>query len=147
MSRAPLTRRRALVRGVTAAVVGTSAGCAGGTASSDRRTVTMTDELRFDPETTRIEPGTTVTWENTSEANHTVTATGESVPADAAYFASGGFASERAARDHGNDGLVEPAGTYSHAFAVPGSYDYVCLPHERSGMTGSVVVATPEESG
>jgi plastocyanin len=138
-----LTRRQVLVRGATVALTGSIAGCVGGSGSNES-TVTMTEDLRFDPETITVSPETTVVWENPSEANHTVTAIETSIPEGASYFASGGFDSEQAARNDSNEGLVEPGGTYSHTFSVTGSYDYVCLPHEQSGMVGTVTVTDGE---
>lgn len=141
-----LTRRRVLVGGVAAGFLGSLAGCSRGSGGSNRRTVTMTDGLDFDPETVRIDVGTTVVWENPSSSNHTVTAVGETLPESANYFASGGFDSESAARNGDGEGLVAPDETYSHTFRVPGEFDYVCLPHETTGMTGTVVVEEGGES-
>jgi len=107
----------------------------------------MTEDLRFDPETIRIDAGATVVWENTTEIKHTVTALEGETPEKAAYFASGGFDSERAAREQQNEGLIAPDGSYEHAFDATGTFEYVCLPHEESGMKGSVEVSRPNESG
>lgn len=95
-------------------------------------TVTMgfTD---FNPVSVRIRTGETVQWRNTSIIDHTVTAD-PSLAADprnvvlpdgAAAFHSGNI----------------PAGqVWSHTFTVPGTYRYVCLPHENKGMIGTVMV-------
>jgi plastocyanin len=97
------------------------------------------------PETVRISTGETVQWRNTGARAHTVTAYGGTIPDGAAYFASGGFDSEEAARDawfeSGNDnGRLVSGDTFTHRFEVPGQYDYFCVPHEQQGMVGSVVV-------
>ncbi|WP_232688366.1 plastocyanin/azurin family copper-binding protein [Halobacterium zhouii] len=89
--------------------------------------------------------GDTVIWANTGSRNHTVTAYGSGIPDDAAYFASGGFDSEQAARDAWSEhiadaGNVSPGETYEHTFEVPGDYHYFCIPHESAGMIGKVVV-------
>ncbi|MEF8757426.1 MAG: plastocyanin/azurin family copper-binding protein [Halobacteriales archaeon] len=146
MTETILTRRRALVRGTTAILAVSTAGCLDGSGSSDRATVTMTDDLSFDPETVRIEIDATVVWENTTSIDHTVTALEKTLPEKATYFASGGFDSECEARENPNAGLVELDGTYEHPFRHSGTYGYVCLPHERSGMTGTVVVTENEGS-
>lgn len=104
----------------------------------------MTDDLRFEPETLRVSTDTAVVWKNPTSANHTVTAIMERIPENATYFASGNFDSEREARDHSNTGLIRPDETYTHRFREPGTYDYVCLPHEQSGMTGTIVIDAGE---
>lgn len=140
-----LTRRGALLRGASAVLAGSVAGCLSGSQANGEPTVTMTDDLRFDPESIEVTAGTTIVWENPSRANHTVTAT--EIPTDAHYFASGGFFSEQKARDDSNGGLIKPGGSYSHTVRVPGSYEYVCLPHEQSGMTGTVTVTDTDKRG
>ena len=100
----------------------------------------MTQGFAFDPERLRVDPGTTVRWVNDSEVGHTVTAYEEGIPERAGYFASGGFDSERAARNDVREGLLAAGETYEHTFDVGGTYEYFCVPHEGSGMTGTVVV-------
>jgi len=112
------------------------AGCSGDGSSGN--SVDMTEALAFDPDSITVEVGTTVTWENVGSVGHTVTAYGDELPADAAYFASGGFASEAAARESINGGIVESDESYTHTFGVAGEYGYFCVPHEGSGMTGTV---------
>ncbi|MFB6096052.1 MAG: plastocyanin/azurin family copper-binding protein [Haloferacaceae archaeon] len=142
--------RRAYLRAVAGTVAvggaGPLAGCAGsspstgGSGSGDGvRTVEMVD-LAFAPEEVAVEAGTTVRWRNASNVDHTVTAYADEIPADADYFASGGFDTESAARADIVGGLVEPGETYEHALSVPGRYGYCCLPHEGSGMVGVVRV-------
>ena len=132
--------RRAILRFSSGVLVGTvTAGCLNNQSSSNR-TVTMTDDFGFDPETTTIETGETVRWTNTSEVDHTVTAYEDKIPAGATYFASGGFESERAARNHVTEGLIAPGAEYEHTFEAPGTYEYYCAPHESSGMVGTVQV-------
>ena len=132
--------RRAILRlsAATLTTIGT-AGCLNSQSSTDR-TVTMTGDFGFDPKIATIEPGQTVTWENTSDVDHTVTAYEDEIPDSATYFASGGFESERAARNHVTEGLIAPGGEYEHTFEEPGAYEYYCVPHEGSGMVGTVQV-------
>lgn len=100
----------------------------------------MTDDFGFEPKIATIETGETVTWTNESDVAHTVTAYGDRIPGGAAYFASGGFDSERAARTHLDEGLVDSGETYEHTFEQSGTYEYFCIPHESSGMVGTVQV-------
>lgn len=126
--------RRSLLRlaGATAVPI---AGCSG---DGGGNRVEMTDEFEFDPASLTVDVGETVTWENVGSVGHTVTAYGEGIPADAAYFASGGFDSEDAARAALGEGIVEADGTYAHTFEVAGRYEYFCIPHEGSGMKATV---------
>lgn len=97
----------------------------------------------FRPADIEVGVGETVVWENTSDRPHTVTAYEKSLPEGAEYFASGEFDSEEAAREDWFDGMagsIEAGETYSHTFEVAGEYLYFCIPHERAGMTGTVVV-------
>lgn len=134
--------------GSAAATVGL-AGCAGVGGEPDHD---AGDEPDYDvgmlatayrPQEITVSVGETVVWENTSTRGHTVTAYENAIPDEAEYFASGGYDSEEAAReawpgDFG--GRLETGDRYSHTFAVPGRYEYVCLPHETGGMVGTVVV-------
>jgi len=132
-------RRRDVLRlGVSSLAATATAGCLGGPPSS--ATVGMTTDFAFDPEAVTVAAGGTVTWTNGSGVGHTVTAYGDRIPDAGSYFASGGFDSERAARQQLAAGLVGPDGTYEHTFETVGTYEYVCLPHESSGMTGTVTV-------
>jgi plastocyanin len=130
-----MRRRRFLTAGGIA-LGGGVAGCSG---DGGGRTVTMAD-LAFDPERLSIPTGATVTWGNESDVEHTVTAYADEVPARAAYFASGGFESERAARANVEQGLLAPGERYGHTFETPGEFRYYCIPHEGSEMVGTIAV-------
>ena len=95
--------------------------------------IRMTGDLTFEPATVTVPAGSTVKWENTSSIPHTATAD----PAQAAD-------PERVELPQGaepfNSGLVQPGGSYTHTFTVPGRYQYFCIPHEAAGMIGTVVV-------
>lgn len=132
------TRRTFVQFGVAIATSGISGCPNGGSATS--RTAEMATEFTFDPETITIAPGGTVTWTNTSDVDHTVTAYGDGIPDAATYFASGGFESERSARDHVNEGRIAPDDEYEQAFEQPRTYRYYCIPHEGSGMIRTVRV-------
>lgn len=134
-----LMKRRNLLRFTGTALSVGLAGCLNNSPPGSR-TVNMTDNLVFEPETVTIIQGGTVTWENSGSVNHTVTAYEDDIPDDATYFASGGFDSEQAARQEISAGLLGPGETFEHTFKVTGTYDYYCIPHESSGMAGTVRV-------
>jgi plastocyanin len=112
-----------------AAPVPTHAPSAGG----DTVFVDMGNTLRFAPETVRVRVGQTVVWRNTSDIMHTVTAD----PARAQVAASVRLPAGAPPFD---SGALEPGAAFAHRFTVAGEYRYFCIPHERAGMTGAVVV-------
>lgn len=130
-------RRREALRALGGAVTVGIAGCLGG--SGGPKTVDMVG-LEFRPRRVSVPVGGTVEWVNESDLGHTVTAYGDRLPAGAAYWASGGFGSESAARTDLEGGLIAADGTYSHTFETAGEHPYFCVPHEGSGMTGVVAV-------
>ena len=135
-------QRRTFLQSVGAVALAGLAGCLGGGSAAQEYDVGMSAKA-FHPPQIEVTPGTTVTWLNTSKQGHTVTAYGQSLPADAAYFASGGFESEQAAREawgSGNGGTLFEGQSFEHTFEVAGEYAYFCIPHERGGMVGTVVV-------
>ncbi|PSP55214.1 halocyanin [Halobacteriales archaeon QS_1_67_19] len=97
----------------------------------------------FRPSELEVSVGETVVWRNTGNRRHTVTAYEGRVPDEAEFFASGGFDSEQAAREAWRDefgGSIDSGETYERTFEVPGEYHYFCIPHEPSGMVGTIVV-------
>lgn len=100
--------------------------------------VQMTDQMRFQPSRITVREGTTVEWRNTSRAPHTVTADPRkaqdpksvALPEGAKPFDSG---------------RIPPGERFEHTFKVPGTYRYVCIPHETRGMIGEVVVQSRGE--
>lgn len=142
--------RRGFLTGAGAAAL--SAKAAGTAGAQQTRTIEMTDNLVFDPDDTTVPPGTTVVWENVGRIGHSVTAYEEDIPADAAYFASGGFDDEQTARNSyaagdPDSGDVGGGATFEHTFEVEGEYEYFCVPHESVGMIASLTVGTDEGDG
>ncbi|WP_049968230.1 plastocyanin/azurin family copper-binding protein [Haloferax prahovense] len=135
-----MNRRDILKLGGSALVATAIAGCSSNTNPDGTAHVSMNEDFAFDPKTLTVSAGTTVRWVNESEVGHTVTAYEDEIPTEAPYFASGGFESERAARNDVSGGLLATDETYEHTFDVTGTYAYVCIPHESSGMTGTITV-------
>jgi plastocyanin len=97
----------------------------------------------YQPREITVAVGETVVWENTSARAHTVTATAGGIPDAAEFFASGGFddyESAKAAWDADFGGILESGDRFEHTFTVPGTYEYVCIPHREGGMFGTVIV-------
>jgi plastocyanin len=88
-------------------------------AGAEGRTVTIKTFI-FRPNPLRLKPGTKVTWHNTDDIVHTVTAGRRGHP-------TGAF-----------DAQLNLGDTFSSTFTKPGTYPYVCTIH--MGMDAEVVV-------
>jgi plastocyanin len=133
-------------RGFLASVAGAVGVAATGEAAAQEntRTINMTDDLVFAPDSAAVKPGTTVVWENVGSIGHSVTAYEDDIPEEAEFFASGGLDSEQAARDaYPDQGDVAGGESYEQTFEVEGTYDYFCIPHESVGMIATLEV-TPD---
>lgn len=130
----PFTMRRYFgARGVVAAPTHEPADRGAADDSAIAAEVTMTNRLEFSPDTVVIQVGSTVRWTNTSVLPHTVTADPEkAVRPDNVQLPDGA-----PPFDSGN---MDPGAVFVHTFTVPGTYRYVCVPHELAGMVGVVVV-------
>jgi plastocyanin len=135
--------RRTFVATVGTGVTIGIAGCLdGGAEAAGDHDVGMTIDS-FRPEELTVEAGTTVTFRNTSSHGHTVTAFQDAYPDEAEYFASGGYATEAAARrdyENNNGGVLDQGDRFEHEFPVPGRYDYFCIPHLDVDMIGAIEV-------
>jgi len=80
-------------------------------------------EFVFDPDAVRIKPGTLVRWLWESDG-HSVTPVAQPDGAD--------WTGVEAAENDGH--------SHEFTFETPGTYEYVCEPHEGAGMRGYVVV-------
>ena len=77
----------------------------------------------FDPAEIRIDPGTTVIW-NWESGSHDLYP--DDIPSRSDW--------------EGVDEREEPDYQHMHTFVHPGTYEYVCTPHEDQGMVGSIEV-------
>lgn len=137
-----MQRRRFLAAAGTGALAA-GGGCMGLLARGERPEYDVgMRAVAFEPASVTVSVGEEVVWYNNSSRAHSVTAYAASLPADADYFASGGFDSERAARKawRKGDGIITSGQSYAHTFEVAGDYRYFCIPHEQGGMVGTVHV-------
>jgi len=96
--------------------------------------VKMTDKPpRFVPGKVTIKVGSTVEWINNTKSLHSATFDPKhaQIPADVVL--------PKGAKPF-DSGFMAPGAKYSHEFTVAGTYKYVCIPHEKDGMVGVVVV-------
>jgi plastocyanin len=137
--------RRSFLAAATSGVAAGIAGCAGVFEPSlpeSEYDIGMR-AAAFVPAKATVTVGDTLVWGNNNDRPHTVTSYEDGIPEAATFFASGGFDSEAAARDGYNtdiSGAIDPGETYEHTFEVPGTYSYLCIPHETAGMVGTVEV-------
>ncbi len=103
-------------------------------AASNPVVITMADSQPFyTPAKVAIKAGETVDWVNRGQTVHSVSTSAAnaqnradtSMPKGAVPFDSG---------------FIPPGGDYRYTFTVPGTYKYFCLPHEKAGMVGVIVV-------
>lgn len=143
----PMTRRRALLLGVGAAMTTVLAACgtssSGGTAEagegtsaasaggSGGTTIRMVDGNAFDPAHLTVRVGDIVTWENASSSIHTATCDPDN-PLGVEHTLPDGA-------EPFNSGNVNPGDSIAHTFDVAGEYAYSCMLHRP--MTGHVTVA------
>lgn len=134
--------RRAALGGVGTALAAGLAGCSGLAGGPDPDTdpdviAGPRGRLAYDPAELTVSTGETVVWQFASEGHNVSCVPGHGgairLPDDAEPFAS----YPRDGAPHETDPVRS---TYEHAFEVPGEYVYVCTPHERAGMVGTIVV-------
>jgi len=87
----------------------------------------------YEPAKVTVNIGQPVEWINTGKNVHSVTL----VPDDAQNAKD---ASEPKGASTFDSGFMAPGGKFTYTFKVPGTYHYFCVPHEKAGMVGVVVV-------
>jgi plastocyanin len=95
--------------------------------------VEMNDQLTFAPRKIEVPAGGDVTWRNAGKVAHTVTA-------DESKAADPSLVSIPAGTRAWDSGLVNEGQSFSRKFDKPGTYRYICIPHEGAGMVGTVAV-------
>lgn len=87
----------------------------------------------FEPSRLSIKVGDTVEWKNVGTSIHHASTDSSSAvnPADV---------SNPAGAKPFDSGFLQPGQSFSYTFTVPGTYKYICAPHETSGMSGEVTV-------
>ena len=95
--------------------------------------VQLNDQLRFVPTEITIKAGDTVEWRNIGSIPHTVTADPRRAPSSRNVELPDGS-------EAFDSGWVIRGQWFRYTFSEPGVYRYVCLPHERARMLGTVIV-------
>ena len=101
--------------------------------SAGGNAVDMNDRLTFEPKQIEVSAGEEVTWVNIGKIGHTVTA-------DKSKAADPSLISIPARTKEWDSGFVNEKESFSRTFDEPGTYRYICIPHQGAGMVGTVVV-------
>lgn len=88
---------------------------------------------KFIPNKVTIKVGQTVKWDNNAKTLH-------SVDGDPAMALKSSDVSLPPGAKPFDSGFLKPGMTWEHTFTVPGTYKYTCVPHEKDGMNGEIVV-------
>lgn len=131
--------RRGTLAVIGAGIVGSLSGCLSGPSFPDANVIAGPDGRNvFEPAELTVQVGESVTW-GFASAGHNICCRVDDndrvkLPADTEGFASYGSG------EPPDEAFVPRGETYKHTFDVAGRYDYVCIPHDDVGMTGTVQV-------
>ena len=87
----------------------------------------------FQPASLSIKVGETVEWKNVGNSVHHASS-------DPSTAVNPGEVSNPPGAKPFDSGFLQPGQSYTYTFTVPGTYKYICAPHETSGMLGEIVV-------
>ncbi|WP_162913018.1 plastocyanin/azurin family copper-binding protein [Rhodospirillaceae bacterium SYSU D60014] len=95
--------------------------------------VEMTNGLNFSPDEITLPAGGTVEWRNTSFFTHTITV-------DPARASNPDDVRLPPGAEPFDSGEIPAGEVFRRRFTTPGTYRYVCIPHEGMGMIGTITV-------
>jgi plastocyanin len=105
-------------------------------ATAHEAMVDITEHM-FSPREITIRSGESIVWKNNTSETHTVTCDPTKVTnRDDVVMPTGAKAF--------HSGDIRPGKSYKQTFNTVGTYRYVCLPHEKDGMTGTITVRPQE---
>ena len=103
-------------------------------ASAPAIVIKMSDKPpKFLPDKVTIKAGQTVEWVNNAKTLH-------SVDGDPSMALKPSDVSLPTGAKPFDSGFMKPDMTWDYTFKIPGSYKYTCVPHEKDGMNGQIVV-------
>ena len=88
---------------------------------------------KFMPDKVTIKAGQTVQWVNNAKTLH-------SVDGDPTMALKSSDVSLPPGAKSFDSGFMKPDMTWEYTFTVPGTYKYTCVPHEKDGMNGEIIV-------
>ncbi len=96
--------------------------------------VKMSDKPpKFIPDKVTIKAGQTVEWINNAKTLH-------SVDGDPSMALKPSDVSLPKGATPFDSGFMKPEMTWQYTFKIRGTYKYTCVPHEKDGMNGEVIV-------
>jgi len=87
----------------------------------------------YQPALLTIKVGQTVEWKNVGNSVHHASS-------DPSTAVNPSEVSNPVGAKPFDSGFLQPGQSFTYTFTVPGTYKYICAPHETSGMLGEVVV-------
>ena len=103
-------------------------------ATAPAAVIKMSDKPpKFLPDKVTIKTGETVEWVNNAKTLH-------SVDGDPTMALKPSDVSLPSGAKPFDSGFMKPDATWDYTFKVPGTYKYTCVPHEKDGMNGEIVV-------
>jgi plastocyanin len=87
----------------------------------------------FQPANLNVKVGETVEWKNVGNSVHHASS-------DPSTAVNPSEVSNPPGAKPFDSGFLQPGQTFTYTFTVPGTYKYICAPHETSGMVGEVTV-------
>lgn len=113
----------------------------GGARAEDPAVVVKMNDMptAFEPKEVTVKVGDTVQWKNVGNSVHHASS-------DPTMAMKSGEASTPPGAKAFDSGFLRPGDTYSFKFLQPGVYNYVCAPHETSGMIGKVTVLPRDQA-
>lgn len=103
-------------------------------ANAPAAVIKMSDKPpKFLPDKVTIKAGQTVEWVNNAKTLH-------SVDGDPTMALKPSDVSLPPGAKPFDSGFMKPDMTWDYTFKTPGTYKYTCVPHEKDGMNGEVVV-------
>jgi plastocyanin len=103
-------------------------------ASAPAVVIKMSDKPpKFLPDKVTVKAGQTIEWVNNAKTLH-------SVDGDPTMALKPADVSLPPGAKPFDSGFMKPDMTWDYTFTVPGTYKYTCVPHEKDGMNGEVVV-------
>ncbi len=103
--------------------------------SASPAVIVKATDFKFSPESVRIVVGQTIEWGNDSILS------APTVTCDPAKAKEAKYVQLPAGANPFNSGEIRPGEKFRHTFQTPGTYRYFCIPHEKMGMVGEVIVA------
>lgn len=137
-------RRRQVLGIISGVGIAGCSGALGGGSADDSEAKARSDvivgpegRLTFEPAEIAISRGDSVTWYFDSPSHNV---SGRPVDSSMVHLPESAEPFSSYAADASSGAVMDAQETFVHTFQVAGTYEYVCIPHQSSGMAGQVHV-------